>query len=518
MKMTGGEGLQEFYKSLPQAPRQALDTLISRGGSMPWSDFTREFGEIREVGPGRRDRERHWRSPQSVSEQLWYRALIGRQFRDTPTGPREFAYLPDEVLSGVRPDSTPPDRPTPQTAPVPDRVHLGSSRLVDDGITVLAALRQRPADDLPLPFARQHALQPFVFFPHALQLLTVLLREFGALSIEGAATQPDSAGQFMTISRSSALDVLGRLWLGTSSWNDFALVKDLEPASGAWPNDPVATRAAVLSALQSLEPSSWWDLASLIGSIRRRNPGFARPGGEFRSWYLRDRSSGRFLRGFEHWEEIEGSMIYQLIGGPLFWLGAVDLGFYSSEGRGLAFRLTDRFPCLLDGQATEDLQEEHRDGTVGSTGVIRVPRLASRTVRYGVARMSAWVAREGDEFVYRLTPRALDRAVAQGLNPRHLKRLLGEAAGGSAPPALLGAIQDHTRHGRKIILAHGLVVKFSEPDLLAELLSDHHISGMVIETLGDRAALVREEVIERFLDACARRGVLAQPPQAWDSP
>lgn len=513
--------LEEMYASLPARAAEAFDALLARSGSMPWTDFTREFGAVRQVGPGRRDRERHWRSPQSATEELWFRGLIGREFRDTATGPREYAYVPDEIVARLSPDAPDaPDTPThsESPAPEPDRVVVISSRLVDDCVTILAALRQRPAGSLPLPPDRRQALAAFLFQPRALEMLTTLLMGLGALSPDTGETDPTPAGQFMTQERASALHQLGLTWRDSAGWNDLALVEHLEDPSGAWPNDSVATRASVLLKLKDLARGRWWETSSFIDSVRVKDPGFARPGGEFESWYLRDRNSGRFLRGIEHWEAIEGALLHRLIAGPLHWIGAVDLGSYASGERGLAFRLTDRFDHLLAGSQPGPLHEETAQGVVQSTGAIRLPRMVSREIRYGVARMSAWIAKDQDEFVYRLTPRALERAVGQGLSARHLQKLLEEAGGGAAPPALMRAVQAHAERGIRIELEHGMVVKVQDPDLMSELLADRRIASLIVERLGDRAALVRESQVERFLDACARQGILAQPPGPADSP
>src|SRR5512133_1677104 len=50
--------LEEMITSLPEDPRRAVADLLQHHGSMPWSLFARRYGPLREMGPGRRDRER----------------------------------------------------------------------------------------------------------------------------------------------------------------------------------------------------------------------------------------------------------------------------------------------------------------------------------------------------------------------------------------------------------------------------------------------------------------------------
>jgi hypothetical protein len=77
------------WPELPPDARQALQALTSAGGRLPWSQFIRDYGELRQFGPARREKERPDQRPVSVTEQLWYRGLLGRAFFDTVDGPRE---------------------------------------------------------------------------------------------------------------------------------------------------------------------------------------------------------------------------------------------------------------------------------------------------------------------------------------------------------------------------------------------------------------------------------------------
>ena len=61
--------------------------------------FTRKYGDIREAGAGKRDREKLYLQPASAAEILFYRGLLARAFFDTKKGPQEFAYIPDDLLS-----------------------------------------------------------------------------------------------------------------------------------------------------------------------------------------------------------------------------------------------------------------------------------------------------------------------------------------------------------------------------------------------------------------------------------
>ena len=76
------ERLAELIASLTPQAREALHTLTASNGKIPYANFIRQFGDIREMGAGKRDRERPHLKPASISEILFYRALIApRLFR-----------------------------------------------------------------------------------------------------------------------------------------------------------------------------------------------------------------------------------------------------------------------------------------------------------------------------------------------------------------------------------------------------------------------------------------------------
>src|SRR3990172_2731536 len=133
----------EIAQSLPARVREALDLLLADQGREKIGELALRFGPIRPIGPGRRDREQPWRDPEAALDGLWYRGFIGLGFFETPSGPEEFAYVPDELQEALRPLAPePPPRLSPSQPPAALRPAGGAA---DDAVTLLAALRRRPA-------------------------------------------------------------------------------------------------------------------------------------------------------------------------------------------------------------------------------------------------------------------------------------------------------------------------------------------------------------------------------------
>ena len=53
----------EITAALSPDAQNALRSLLKSDGRLPWPQFTRSFGDLRPIGPGRRDRERPDRDP-----------------------------------------------------------------------------------------------------------------------------------------------------------------------------------------------------------------------------------------------------------------------------------------------------------------------------------------------------------------------------------------------------------------------------------------------------------------------
>ena len=92
------ELIQEVLDVLPSEALDALQMLLENEGRIGWAAFCRKFGDVRPMGPARRDRERPDLKPASITEVLWYRALIGKAFFNLPPEPQEYAYIPDDLV------------------------------------------------------------------------------------------------------------------------------------------------------------------------------------------------------------------------------------------------------------------------------------------------------------------------------------------------------------------------------------------------------------------------------------
>lgn len=102
----------------------ALRALVSENGQLPVATFGRSYGEVRQMGPGKLDREQPWLNPATPAEALWYRGFLYRGFDETDDGLVEYYYIPEELLAKITPilvvtEPPPPPKFVPKTPPKP---------------------------------------------------------------------------------------------------------------------------------------------------------------------------------------------------------------------------------------------------------------------------------------------------------------------------------------------------------------------------------------------------------------
>lgn len=506
--------LNEIIDSLPAPAREALETVLRNQGRLPLAELTRTYGPLRQMGPGKRDRERPWQHGASPIEDLWYRGLIARAFLDTPTGPQEFGYVPRDLVARL---------PTPKPAheilrvestAQPADVRLATSFAVDDLVTLLAALRRRPAPSGMLSPDRLQGLQTFLHQPASARLLLACLLEEQVLTDDRLIPDPEAVRDFLDCDRPEILRRMQNAWRAAESWNDLAQVPQLHAASGEWPNIPRVSRQAILDLLGRLAIATWWDLGGFIQAVHDMSPAFQRPAGDFDSWYLQDAQTGAFVRGLAHWHAVEGALLYSVITGPLHWLGMLDLGHSGPDRPAIAFRLTPAFEQSSTKESTSSpYRTEHIPSTqVRPDGLITVPRLCSPSVRYQIARISAWESRDAETYRYRLTPGGLALAASQGLQPIHVRTILENATGSRLPKSVITALERWAEEGTQARLERMLVFTVERPALLEDLRRNRSTGRYLRDTLGPRSASVTERDWHRLREAAARMGILIEPP------
>ena len=488
----------EIVESLPDAARKALDALIAQSGRMTWSRFTHSFGKLREMGPGKRDREKPYLDPISPTEILWYRALVGRDFLRQEGELQECAYIPDDLLE-LLPTIQPVGSLPPGRAASPGEtafVHLVNDRVLDHTCTLLAALRLEDPKRSPavgswqLPFEVVHAL-------------------LGAMKLITSSEQPvpEDARPFLEMKRGEALAWLVRGWRESTLFNELQLVPGII-CEGAWHNDPERARDSILAKLSEVPGDSWWHLDSFIRAVYETDPDFQRPAGDFDTWLIRDAQSGASLSGIAHWDQVDGALVRFLVTGPMHWLGLVDLASPAEGAPVTAFRMSGWSDRLLLGKPIDELPEEDQPIEAFSDASISAGVYTPRLARYQVARFCLWVDETEARYTYQLTPSSLKAASEQGLKISHLETLLSKY-GEPPPPSLVKALRQWDKKGGQVRIHPAVVLRVNNPQIL-EALRGSSAGRFVGDPLGPTTALISMAAVDKVAAALARLGFLSE--------
>lgn len=481
------ELVRELTDSLRPESRAALEALVARGGRIPWAEFTRLYGDVREMGAGKRDREKPHLDPASPAEALFYRAFLARAFFDTPDGPREFAYTPEDLFKMLRVGAT-GQSPLPLGRPATpaERAHAvpANDRILDDATTFLAALRLGiTPPGTPVPGG----------------VIQALLETAGILKKSTPQAEPVKA--WLAAPRVEALKGLVHAWRQSGTFNELRQVPALV-FEGEWKNPALETRQALLGFVGKVPKDKWWSLAAFIQSIKEEYPDFQRPAGDYDSWFIKRAADGAYLRGFAHWDEVDGALIRYFITGILHWLGMVDLASGEKGGVLSAFRLSSFRPP----------KEERGKISIGSNGNITIARSASRAARYLIARFCEWGEEKPDEYRYHVTPASLKRAKDQGLKVEHLLPLLAKHSAG-IPPAFVKALQRWEVNGTEARMQSQVVLRVSRPEVL-EQMRKSKAARFLGEVLSPTTVVVKDGAQSRVLTALAELGLLAEDESA----
>lgn len=482
------EAVAETLDILPAEAKTALAALVEADGKIEWTIFARKYGDIREMGAGKRDRERPHLNPVSTSEVLYYRALLAKAFFDAEKGAQEFAYIPEDLLEIIEHEtdrdngaksSEPLGRPA---TPVEKAFEIpASDRILDDATTLLAALRIGDNDRRPR-------------FKRDLQSLLET-----ADLIKDNGLHPEAVKKFLEASRRDALDMLYHAWLNSTDYDELRLLPGIV-CEGEWKNQPQVTREFLVNLINDIPPGKWWSVPAFVKAVKEKYPDFQRPAGDYDSWFIKRESDGTYLRGFAYWDAVDGALIKYVIQ-MLQWLGRANLASPEDGKEPTAFFLLSSFDPAQG--------EDKGKMIVASNGKISIPRTFSRAVRYQLARFCEWDEPRGDDYLYRVTAESLKRAAEQGLKAEQLLAMLVKHTNGTVPPALVKGLKRWDARGAEARVESLLLLRVNRPEIMEEIRKSK--AGKFLgELLSPTAVIVKGGAIQKVLAELAELGVLAE--------
>ncbi|MFQ5611020.1 MAG: helicase-associated domain-containing protein [Anaerolineae bacterium] len=512
---------------LSDEAREALQTLRRNDGLLETPRFSRQFGTIRAIGAGRLEREKPWQAPLNPAEELWYRGLIFRGFRHTSHGAVEVVYIPTDIYRQLveRLPPLPAAEPAFQVAPVstPAIIRPPDFRLREDFFSLLVylqtnevRLRRRgelSTQDLQAINARfSHPVAPaaaandpwLAFVLHLARRMEIAVPHKRRLLLNAS-----KARAWLQAGQQAQMRQLRDTWRADPTWNDLWRVPGLVPQPTGWDNSPMLGRAKILGFLSRTPPGEWFSLASFIQAVKRFEPDFQRPTGDYQSWYITD-EHGNSLQGFENWDRVEGAFIRHLIDNVLYSLGAVELGLPRADGPPYAFRLTEDGRAWLEvaPAAASETKETFAPLQVREDFTVLVPGRASLYDRFQLARLADLKRREPGRVWYEITQQSVGRALRNGITADQMTAFLARATNGRSPLKVVETLRDWGRRPGAARLQRLTLLRLRDDSFLAELRRHPDVGPLLGETVGPGAILVPEENVKQLRQLLQALGYL----------
>jgi hypothetical protein len=507
------ENIEAARAALSADAQSALDALVAAGGKMPAGAFSRRFGSIRPMGPGKLERERPWLSPANPAEALWYRGFISRAFDNSSGAPTEAFFVPTDLLAIIAPERPPEttDDRRPTTSIPSSIVHRPSS-LLDDITTILCHIQNGEVKinvNGRWHAASRQALTPMLRDANGAQdyhpngrfaFLLHLIDRLGWVRMQDSRLRliPQPVASWLQNSPRAQHVALFDAWLNDPEWNDLAHVDGIAlEMTHTWSNDPVRERAQIIRMLEEWAARelrmeneelrnaiSQFSILNFVACVKSTNPDFARVDGRYDTWHVRDVETGVFLEGFENWDRVEGALIRHLIEKPLKWL---EWGMHFAES---AHASAEAQPLRVSGDGSVSV---HAD---------------ARFERFQLARIADWVDMREEAYRYRLTPSSLARAKQQGIVAGRAIEFLEQAGGKSIPSNLGKAIIRWSERGAEAKLEPMLLLRTKEAATMDALLQSRAVRAAMVERLSPTCISIRQRDLADVRAAAVESGLL----------
>jgi hypothetical protein len=493
--------------------RQALDTLLAAGGRMRVPYFSRRFGQVRPIGPGRLEREAPWQHPANPAEELLYAGLTFRAFAEDEAGPAEFVFVPQDLIPRLPQASSAQPTFGVQAVSGPSPEGNDGAVLVRDLFFYLVYLQNhdvRPyADgrlgnhDLTSLRQRLHDADErrLTFLLHLARRLGFVAQQDDCLRLETAPVK-----RWLSACLAHQLEALQRVWRDDADWIDLCHVPALvcDQQTGWHPQyDTVAVRRAFLSLLARCPTDTWWLLDSFVTAIKETHPDFQRPDGDYTSWYIRDMTSGEYLSGFESWDRVEGVLIANLLNEPLRWLGVVAT---TTKEVATLCRLTEPGARFLDLAPDKPEGPPSPPIVVHSDFYVDVPAPANLYTRFQLERFADLVSEEPCR--YALTVRGLGRALARDVRVEQILAFLQQSGSSQVPANVSGQLRLWAGRFGQVELEEVVLLRVKSERVLKDLSVLPETRELIVQVLTPTTAMVRKMNLPRLRKALDSLGYL----------
>ena len=272
-----------------------------------------------------------------------------------------------------------------------------------------------------------------------------------------------------------------------------------------------SARHMVLRFLSTIEEGEWISLQGFLRTMWQIAPDLLHPHFEPATWWLEStRTRKQFGTTFEDWQDSGGRFVLTVLQGPLYWLGAIQLGYH--DQRPVAFRLTPVGSFALHRRSVivEHEQKAIPAGAVQLSEhltVTLVPNQVPAQLHELLHLIGQLETTTPTEFVYRITADGVLRALAQGQTIGHLLAALTRWLGVKPPLSWQNKMVAWSENYGKLHIYEGItLIELADDFALQELLSHTSLRDHLIYEFSPRLIAVQPDAVDALVDEMEKRG------------
>lgn len=376
--------------------------------------------------------------------------------------------------------------------------------LLGSGLLTRASLRQ-VVEHVGLP-SHSEQVRTESDVAHLL-FIRLLLMKLGLLQERQNGIHAASALAFFSLPLLERARRCYRLWLETPFWDELLFLPEVTVRPGANPGhkaneEVVRARHSVVERLSYETVGVWHPLTATIARAKLYKPYLLFPrhyGNRTERYSASSNPYGwdfRLRRGWltprEGWYMVEGGFIRALVGGPLAWLGIVDV---NAEEMATSFCIVPSAALVMGDEPITQKETAWGRLIVQPNFELIVLAPVSEALLMNLDRFAERVSLELIA-QYRLTKASVTRAIQMGMHAEDIQHLLEGATEGELPQNICYSLVEWERQARRIEMwQHATLLEVDAAALLDTLFADEEARPM----LRRRIAPLLAEVATRHL-------------------
>jgi hypothetical protein len=516
--LTDPSVLDGIVSRLDQPARAALDALIAQDGRMMARLFCGEYGTFGENSAGYNARQDRFGKPNNAAQVLADCGLIYQGYMDVGAWRGEGVFIPADLLALLPKVATPPFARVLAATPPPAYVSAHTDLARDVGMFLCMCQRDavravygdrlskrdvlKMNEDMSLrqdlSAMRAESDAAWIeFVHHAAAML-------GLIVVEGTLIVPSHKGEeFLRQSHDKQVHELWNAFLKDGGWSDVAkcLVPSLvyiQPDAGY----NVAIRGRVVAALKQCPPGTWLAVESFDKAMRAHDPTFLRSRTSSKSDWQPWLRTSEFLGG---WDVIETPLLKYIIGGPLLWMGVVEVGANSSNVEPTVFRLTEQGAILLGIKHGKLATIEAAAVVIQANFDVVVPRETPPGELYLLQQVAA-LAKRDQASIYRLDQLSIWRCLQAGRDIEHIIDFLERISHRELPQNVAYSLREWAQKYGEISIERATMLQTTSDALLVELRANKKLALPVGNSLSPRAVTLNQPDVAALVIALQKAG------------